>query len=38
MKRDELDEFIRLLHRVDRIPYLEAILIGLKYNDDLVSF
>ena len=38
MKRDELDKFIRLLHGEDKIPYLEAIFIGLTHNDELVSF
>ena len=38
MKRDELDEFIRLLHGVHTIPYLEAIFIGLTYNGEMVGF
>ena len=36
MSRDELNDLINFLHGGDKIPYLEAIFIGLRYKDDKV--
>ena len=35
--RDELNDLIQILYRADTIPYLEAIFIGLFYNQYKVS-
>ena len=38
ISRDELDDFISILHGTDKIPYLEAVFIGLIHNNKNVSF
>ena len=38
MSRDELDDFKSLLHGSGSIPYLEAVFVGLFYNNQKVSF
>ena len=37
VSRDELDDLIHILHGADSIPYIEAIFIGLSYNQHKVS-